>query len=117
MDREEEKYTRRVYSIPRDIYAPAKWFGMRLSSVLLVIVEPLIATQLLQRFFPPEKVLYFIFFILVNIIFMIWLAMPFNGKTNWYAVRLFFKSRKKSYKSIDIKKKPILDDAIDLSRR
>lgn len=91
----------REYSIPKELFAPSKIKGIRVSSILLVVLEPTAMMQFTRGIFPQELFGLFILFILLNLCFMIWLVMPFNKKTNFYAVILFFTTRRHSYKSIE----------------
>lgn len=102
-------------TIPKDLFTPSKFLGVRISSIVLVVCEPLVLLPLTRNLFPVTEVFTFILFIVMNIVFMLWLVFPFNNKNNMYAVKLFFLTRRHSYKSISVENKLITD--VDMSRR
>lgn len=104
----------REYSIPKDLFTPTKFFGLDARKLVLVVIEPMGMLQLSRSFFPASKFWVSVLFVIVNFIFMLWLVFPFNKMSNFYAVKLFFTTRRHSYKSIE-HDKPILMK-IDKSR-
>lgn len=77
------------YGIPRDIYAHAKYLGVLLVDILIVLGTPLVTFVIGTNIFPPNAITHIIVFPIISTFLAVYLVLPANGgKKNFNQIML-----------------------------